>query len=330
MKILCKHVPAACLIGSWFLATWVYSAEPGLIGHWRLDEAEGTVVHDRSGNNNEGEIHAATWTQGSSGTALKFDGTKSWVRVPNSNSLIPRNNQVSVLVWFSPGILSPDIHHLVAKWGDYYVRLAGPEHVMFAVYEQGQERICGTPFKFQPGEWYYLAATYDGQSLAVYVDGDRIASQSPCPPVKMDQDDKHDLHLGSASWGVAEFFEGQLGEIKIYNRALTQDEVLREGGQRLTPRMIAILKHETLATKEGLQMVERTTKGRSDQELAACRRNFASLQARFAKVEQALVHEQTLTSERVCALCQENRAILTEVEDLAYRFGLEFLFLEDN
>lgn len=37
--------------------------ELGLAAYWPLDEAEGEVAHDRSGNGNHGTIHGATWTQ---------------------------------------------------------------------------------------------------------------------------------------------------------------------------------------------------------------------------------------------------------------------------
>jgi hypothetical protein len=330
MKINSKYVIVAWLIQSWLFASYAHSAENGLIGDWRLDEGEGTVVHDRSGNNNQGVIHDAVWTKGDSGPALSFDGKKGWVQVPNSDSLIPKNNQVSVLLWFSPGKAAAGIRHLLAKWGNYHVRFTSPEHLAFAIYEHGKECTCEATFKFIPGTWYYLAAIYDGQSFSIYIDGDLITSQSPCPPVQMDRDDKHDLHLGSASWGVAEFFDGQLNRIKIYNRALTQEEVLKAGGREITPKIIAILKQETSATKDGLKIVNMAVQGKTEKELSDCFRDLTQLQARYNKVEQALSHEQTLSAEQAASLCQENRLILKEVENLAYRFGLEILFLEDK
>ncbi|SVE55211.1 uncharacterized protein METZ01_LOCUS508065, partial [marine metagenome] len=36
--------------------------ETGLAGYWRFDEAGGTIVHDISGNGNDGVIYGATWT----------------------------------------------------------------------------------------------------------------------------------------------------------------------------------------------------------------------------------------------------------------------------
>ena len=35
--------------------------EPGLVGYWRFDEGEGTIVHDRTANANHGTIYGAKW-----------------------------------------------------------------------------------------------------------------------------------------------------------------------------------------------------------------------------------------------------------------------------
>jgi len=43
--------------------------------HWTFDEGIGQEAEDGSGNDNNGTIYGATWTEGVSGTALEFDGS---------------------------------------------------------------------------------------------------------------------------------------------------------------------------------------------------------------------------------------------------------------
>jgi hypothetical protein len=80
---------------------------------------------------------------------------------------------------------------------------------------------CPTPVEV--GKWYHVAATYDGQMMRVYVNGEEAASlprdgsinpsgANPC--------------LGSYAPGHSgAFFQGVLDEVRIYNRPLTPDEI---------------------------------------------------------------------------------------------------------
>ncbi len=39
-------------------------SDDGLVAEWHFDEGSGSVLHDSSGNGNDGVIHEATWTEG--------------------------------------------------------------------------------------------------------------------------------------------------------------------------------------------------------------------------------------------------------------------------
>jgi Concanavalin A-like lectin/glucanases superfamily len=52
---------------------------------WQMNETSGTVMHDSSGNGNNGALHNVKLN----GSAYGFNGTSSYVSVPNSASLNP-------------------------------------------------------------------------------------------------------------------------------------------------------------------------------------------------------------------------------------------------
>ncbi len=54
---------------------------------WHMDEGSGNVMHDASGNNNNGTIFNADWVNGKLGSGLHFNGNSSYVILPNSQSL---------------------------------------------------------------------------------------------------------------------------------------------------------------------------------------------------------------------------------------------------
>ena len=69
--------PAALAAGNDGPAAW-----------WGFDEGNGKVLHDKSGNNNQGEIHGAEWVESGNGHALRFDGVDDRVDFGNHDSLV--------------------------------------------------------------------------------------------------------------------------------------------------------------------------------------------------------------------------------------------------
>ena len=57
------------------------------VAAYSLDEGEGEVAHDSSGNGHNGMIENAEWVEGESSPALEFNGENSCITVPNSPEL---------------------------------------------------------------------------------------------------------------------------------------------------------------------------------------------------------------------------------------------------
>jgi hypothetical protein len=69
--------------------------------------------------------------------------------------------------------------------------------------------------------WTHLAATYDGATLRLYVDGQQVGSQARTGTIQVSTGR---LSLGgNAVWG--EWFAGRIDDVRIYNRPLTANEI---------------------------------------------------------------------------------------------------------
>ena len=69
--------------------------------------------------------------------------------------------------------------------------------------------------------WSHLAATYDGATIRLYVNGGLISSQAAAGSIMTSSDP---LRIGgNALWG--EYFTGLIDEVRIYNRALNVAEI---------------------------------------------------------------------------------------------------------
>jgi hypothetical protein len=69
--------------------------------------------------------------------------------------------------------------------------------------------------------WTHLAATHNGSTLRLYVNGTQVGTRSVSGALLTSSGA---LRIGGNSiWG--EFFQGRIDEIRVYNRALTANEI---------------------------------------------------------------------------------------------------------
>ena len=70
-------------------------------------------------------------------------------------------------------------------------------------------------------EWYFVAATYDGTTQRLYIDGSQSASVATSQTISTTQN----ARIGSNAWIEANFWTGNLANVAIWNRALSSDEI---------------------------------------------------------------------------------------------------------
>jgi hypothetical protein len=204
--------------------------ESGLLGHWKFDEGQGDVAGDSSGNENDGEIWDAEWVNGTFGTALWFNGKGSHVAVPEIAGL-DGADEMTVEAWvywegtgkypnvITGGTWSPGGFLLFVQDHQCSFRMGRPG--FSASKSRDQWREVGVPLvaPFAMGKWYHLAATFQRPAIKTYVDGRQAASASWEHPVGY----RNDLLIGK--WGGAVGHRGLIDEVRVFNRALTPEEI---------------------------------------------------------------------------------------------------------
>ena len=199
---------------------------PGLVAGYGFDEGSGGSVADASGNNNNGTVGGAGWVPiGKSGGALNFDGTNDWVTVPDANSL-DLTTGMTVSAWVRPDNLGTAWRSVMFKerpgavvYG-LYANTSGQVPNVEATFGNTTEDVRGTT-KVPDNQWTYLAGTYDGTTLRMYVNGNLVGSEAlggamttSTSPLRIG---------GNERWG--EFFDGLIDEVRVYNRALSATEI---------------------------------------------------------------------------------------------------------
>jgi hypothetical protein len=209
-------------------------AGPSLVGHWHLDGN----AEDSSGYGNDGVVHGSCWTSdhlGEPSAAASFDGIDDWIGVEHSDSLqtIEDNDALTITAWVNIYGWYQDwnVFAILEKkdetddlqgWGFYLV--AQPSSgICFDVWADSVD-LC---VDFAPAfdTWYHLAVAYDdsANAVAVYVDG-TLLQEETLSGMLADTGDGA-LNIGESLLGPDEWSDGVIDELRLYNRALTAEEI---------------------------------------------------------------------------------------------------------
>ena len=204
----------------------------GLVAAFGFDEVSGTTVSDSSAAGNHGSFSATNGptrtTEGRFGGALVFDGINDLVSVADSDSL--DSTRMTISAWVKPGALS-DWRSLIMKERTgtgtagfvYALYAASGSQGPSAYIRQGGALHNTTPAAaLAAGAWQHLAATFDGTRLRVYVNGVQVESFAVSGNLATST---RPLFIGGNVVFGDEFFSGVIDEVRIYNRALTADEI---------------------------------------------------------------------------------------------------------
>lgn len=208
----------------------------GLIAWYRLDEGRGSVCHDFSGNRYDGKIKGGVWVKGQKGGALDFDGMNDYIDGGDSEKLHV-DGALTLSVWLNT--ITRAQQYVISRYG-WNIYLSGgdgiPHFETLLASRYGWDTLpASKPVPL--GEWTFVAATFNlpTKRMAIYINGslDRTKERSEGAFGGLW---RSKLMIGRWTSGDSGFyFDGLIGEVRIYNRELSASEIQRlyqEGLQR--------------------------------------------------------------------------------------------------
>lgn len=206
--------------------------EEGLLGWWAFDEELGApVALDYSGHRLGGVLGEATRAEGIDGYALVCDGGS--VRVPN-RPVLSVESAMSVECWVHSAVMGQKNAWFLNRvfsggtWTGYRMGVLDGKPC-FEIPLTPWSHHLKAETDLPAGRWVHLAGTYDGQALRIYVNGEEQGVMERSGPIRPNT---FPLVLGNYAVGHDAYFAGLLDEVKLYDRALSADEV-RERYKRL-------------------------------------------------------------------------------------------------
>ena len=218
-------------------------APDNLASWWRGEPTTSAVVADSIGANNGGFFTGTNTARpsytprGKLGGAFRFDGT-NYVQIPDAPSLQPP--QFTVEAWVFPTVLSDSEQAIIGRGssnGSWWLGITA-SYLYFTTqnYALSGRQVLPETSWLPPGQlkasaiplntWTHVAATFDGATKNLYVNGIQVASQGGLGPHAYDPVPTP-VTIG-ASWyrnAAHDLFTGLIDEISLYDRALTFDEI---------------------------------------------------------------------------------------------------------
>jgi hypothetical protein len=196
-------------------------------GVWHLDEEESGIgtadlYSDSSGNGYDGEDEvSATGQDGIIADGQRFDGVDDYVEVPHT--LLDGQTTATLTGWVktsTPGGfrgLFGNRLFLNQNGGGLTLRLNDADKVSLIVNgwnDTGEKSVTADFADKIDGAWHFLAATYDGSTARIYIDGTEVASKGitttfDAPPF---------VDIGRYKWideGSAFYHEGEIDEVRM-------------------------------------------------------------------------------------------------------------------
>ncbi len=199
--------------------------EPGLIAWWAFDEpADSPVALDYSGNRIGAEVRKATRAAGIDGRALVCDGGCAVVA---SRSQLSPTDGVSIECWVKTNEAGQGntwmVNRVYSGGTDtgYRLGIVGGKPCFEVPLTEFSHHLMAD-IDLATGRWVHIVGTFDGKRERIYVDGEPHGAMDRPGPVKPST---FKVTLGNYEENHAAYFRGLLDEVKLYDRALTPDEV---------------------------------------------------------------------------------------------------------
>jgi len=203
----------------------------GLVGSWHFSEGTGNRTADSSGYGNDGTLTNfsfnadSNWTSGVEGYGLKFDGSDDYVDCGNDESL-NITDEITIEAWVK--ISSLDKYHMIAtkapsdSSSGYELEISNTNKIRFLVGSYPDGDLIGNTI-LTTNTWYHIVGVYDETNLIVYLNGvnDGNLTWTANPP-----SNNLNVYIGQRSDLNSNYdFNGTIDEVRIYNRALSAEEI---------------------------------------------------------------------------------------------------------
>jgi hypothetical protein len=200
----------------------------GLVGYWNFEEGSGDTVHDATGNGHDGRIYGATWTNTPFGKGLSFNGFSDYVEVSNVSDGIFDfgTGDFTIAAWIRTTGGSGYSRDDVIIKGDPFNSGFGMSVRNSRISSYIGNTGSGAGYNdnsmiVNDDVWHHVISLRRSGMVMIYADGMFQFSYLYSGTVTVNTN----LIFGKHGTKNESYYEGMLDEVRIYNRALSTDEI---------------------------------------------------------------------------------------------------------
>ena len=218
-----------CLILAYSLVIVAQAAsEPGPVAEWMLREGRGESAADSGGQRLVGRVEGARWLRAGEPWTLAFDTANAHVNCGSAEAL-NLDEALSLEAWAYPFAAPESETGIAGKSFDTYGLTAYGDRCFYWYIGSGANK-CKAPMSLR--YWNHLVGTFDGETLKLYLNG-KLAETRPSQFKRLSSGGDFLLGCIGRSKGGAHTasFNGVLGAVRVYSRALTEAEAAEHHGR---------------------------------------------------------------------------------------------------
>jgi len=193
--------------------------------HLPFDYDDGSYARDRSGYNFHGTIYGATLVTGKIGMSRRFDGVDDYVEVIRTPPLAAGGAK-TVMAWvmlLAEALDYSEVVDLEDAMNGYSLIVHSDEKPHFWIGDGVDWLAAQSDDALSLNTWYHLAGVHNGvDTILLYVNGALKKTQTQDPPATVTA---NNLEIGTYYTKASRWFNGIIDEVRIYNRALSADEI---------------------------------------------------------------------------------------------------------
>ncbi|NEQ38266.1 MAG: hypothetical protein F6K40_19170 [Okeania sp. SIO3I5] len=218
------------------------NSQANLVLYLKLDEIVedgGTKkVIDVSSQTNNGTIQGEPQlvTDETFGSCLSFDGINDYIEISDADEIdFGTNQDFTVESWVKIAASQPDIQNgdndIIEKWDDnggypYVIRyLRNAQQIVVARYDGSKNPGVKSQTQIKHDQFYHIAFVKQGSTLLLYLDGKKENSSEDT--TTSETKNSSSLYLGKRG-NVGNFFKGNIAHLRIYNKALSPEEIQQD------------------------------------------------------------------------------------------------------
>ena len=223
------------------LIPYELSVDANTVALWHFNENSGTTANDESPNNNDGTLinmEDEGWVKSILANGLHLDGDGEYVEVADDSSL--NIQEFTIEAWIKP----------LKSTNEYYgptllmrenttganpllmrVGINSTGHGIFSCEWDPYPNYWRVNYPFEEGNWYFVVCTKNSTTRRIYVNAELIGENGWVNDI--DYTNVNRLFIGQDQDGgnPSDYFNGTIDEIRILNRALSEEEIKDDFGR---------------------------------------------------------------------------------------------------